>query len=204
MPHGLAVAPRFKVSPLELEVPLGRAVSIIDQHEVRTLLQAFGLHLHRFLVLADEGAREDFEGCCQKRYAGKYVPGSAEVQAAVLGVYGCYGGAAREPFAAAMNLLKPHVRQHELDSRSHRVAIYAEQFVRAAIRRRLVGADAKSVRDGLKDLFLLLDAVPAAPPPSLVHKRSVCGVHEADNPVIDMHWKVCRKAHDPVMSAKNG
>jgi hypothetical protein len=37
-----------------LEVPFGRAVRVVDQHQVRIVLQSFGLLLHRFAILLDE------------------------------------------------------------------------------------------------------------------------------------------------------
>src|SRR5580658_145449 len=46
-------------------------------------------------------------------------------------------------------------------------------------------AHAKAVGDGLEILVLLVDAVAAAPPPRLVDERSVGGIHEADDAVVD-------------------
>jgi len=48
-----------------------------------------------------------------------------------------------------------------------------------------VGAHAKSVRDGFEILFLFVNAVTAAPPPSLVDEGSVSGIHEANDAVVD-------------------
>ena len=48
-----------------------------------------------------------------------------------------------------------------------------------------MGAHAESVGDGLEIFLLLVDAVAAAPPPRLVNERSVRGIHEADDAVID-------------------
>ena len=46
-------------------------------------------------------------------------------------------------------------------------------------------AHAKTIGDRLEIFFLLVNAVPAAPPPCLVNERAVSGIHEADDAVID-------------------
>src|SRR5690242_18748676 len=48
---------------------------------------------------------------------------------------------------------------------------------------------AEPIRNRFELLLLLVDAVPRAPPPCLVHKRPVRGIHETDNSVIDSAWQ---------------
>src|SRR5438270_1254803 len=47
-------------------------------------------------------------------------------------------------------------------------------------------AHAEAVGDGLEILLLLVDAVAASPPPGLMDKGSVGGIHESDDSVINV------------------
>ena len=38
----------------QLEIPFGGTVGVVDQHEMRIVLQAFGLQFHRVAILFDE------------------------------------------------------------------------------------------------------------------------------------------------------
>ena len=44
----------------------------------------------------------------------------------------------------------------------------------------------KPIGDGLEMLFFFVDAVPAPPVPRLVHERSVRGIHQPDNSLVDV------------------
>jgi hypothetical protein len=44
----------FLVRGFQLEIPFGGAVGVVDQHEVRVVLKAFGLQFHGAAVLFDE------------------------------------------------------------------------------------------------------------------------------------------------------
>src|SRR6476660_7266589 len=51
-------------------------------------------------------------------------------------------------------------------------------------------AHAEAVGYRLKLLLLFVDAVAATPPPRLVNEWTVCGVHHADDSMIDAAWQV--------------
>src|SRR5689334_1588852 len=53
-----------------------------------------------------------------------------------------------------------------------------------------MGAHAEAVGNRLELLLLFVNAVAGSPPPGLVHKRTVRGVHQADNAVINTARKV--------------
>ena len=65
-----------------------------------------------------------------------------------------------------------------------------------------MGAHAESVGDGLEIFLFLVNAVAAAPPPRLVNERSVRGVHEADDAVIDADGHVGGQIRKLVVSAE--
>src|SRR5579863_322411 len=50
-----------------------------------------------------------------------------------------------------------------------------------------MGAHAKAVRNRFKVFLLLVNAVAAAPPPRLMHKRPMRRVHQPDDSVIDTY-----------------
>src|SRR5215469_7564789 len=51
-------------------------------------------------------------------------------------------------------------------------------------------AHTKAGGDWLELLLLFVNAVTGAPPPSLVHKRSMCRIHQPDNAMVDGAGKV--------------
>src|SRR6516162_7774887 len=54
-------------------------------------------------------------------------------------------------------------------------------------------AHAEAQGEGLEILLFLVNAPPAAPPPSLVDKRTVAGIHQSDDAVADIGWQVGRQ-----------
>src|SRR5256885_8899192 len=65
-------------------------------------------------------------------------------------------------------------------------------------------AHAKTVGDWLKALFFLVDAVPAAPPPGLVDKWTVCRIHQPNNAVIYAAREVSREVRQDILLAEGG
>ena len=63
-------------------------------------------------------------------------------------------------------------------------------------------AHAEAVRDRLKLLLLLVDAVPLPPPPRLVHKRPMRRVHQTDDAVVHAAGQVGLKMRDAVAPAE--
>ena len=61
MLHLCAGALGFQVGGFQLEIPFGGAVGVVDQHEVRIVLQAFGLEFHGAAVLLDEFRENKFQ-----------------------------------------------------------------------------------------------------------------------------------------------
>src|SRR5215469_13962265 len=61
---------------------------------------------------------------------------------------------------------------------------------------------AESLRDGLEILFLFVDAVSRTPPPSLMDKRSVRRVHEANDAVVDADWHFGLQVGELVLPAE--
>lgn len=59
--HRLAAQSGLQMGLFQLEVPLGGAVSVVNQHKVGIASETFGLHFHGSLVLTNEGAGEETE-----------------------------------------------------------------------------------------------------------------------------------------------
>ena len=57
--QGFARSARLDQIRLQREVPLGWAVGVVNQHQMRIVLQSFGLLDHRFLILAQKDFAED-------------------------------------------------------------------------------------------------------------------------------------------------
>ena len=67
-----AAAPSLiEPSLFQLEVPLGGAVGIIDQHQMRIMFQSFGLQFHRAAVLFDKFREDEFQESRCKREPAK-------------------------------------------------------------------------------------------------------------------------------------
>ena len=100
-----------------------------------------------------------------------------------------------EPVLPCLNRFIALVGENEIDGRRDRIRIgvEAQQLVRCAVRTGRVGAHAKTHRNGLKVLLLLMNTVPGAPPPCLMDKGTVGWIHEANDSVIDVAGQVGRE-----------
>src|SRR5712691_975582 len=65
-------------------------------------------------------------------------------------------------------------------------------------------AHPESVPDWLKLFFLFVNAVPASPEPRLVHKRPMRGIHQPDDPVVNVGRQLARKMRNLVLLTENG
>src|SRR5262249_16409782 len=66
-----------------------------------------------------------------------------------------------------------------------------------------VGAHPETMGNRLKGLLLLMNAMPAPPPPCLMHERSVRRIHQADDSVIDTHRHVRSEIGNLVLVAED-
>src|SRR5712692_873483 len=66
-----------------------------------------------------------------------------------------------------------------------------------------MSANTEAVGYGFEHLLFLVDAPATSPPPSLVDERSVSGIHEADDSVIDVTGQIRRKMGDAVTWAED-
>src|ERR1700727_2078166 len=65
-----------------------------------------------------------------------------------------------------------------------------------------MGAHAKAVRNRLEVFLLFMNTVAAAPPPSLMHKRSVRRIHQSNDAVIDTHRHVGGEISQLIFAAR--
>ena len=75
---------RFEISGLQLEIPFGGTIGIVNQHEMRIVLQAFGLQFHGAAILLDEFREDEFEQARAKRHPAEKIPGGDDVDAALV------------------------------------------------------------------------------------------------------------------------
>ena len=59
--HLCACTLRLEVRRFQLEIPLGGAVGVVDQHEVWIVLQTLRLVFHRLAILLDEFGKNKFQ-----------------------------------------------------------------------------------------------------------------------------------------------
>lgn len=76
--HGGAGAAGLEQISLQGEIPLGLTVGIVNEHQPRVVLQAFGLLDHGFLVLAQKRFRER----AKQENGDRQIPRGDEVDAA--------------------------------------------------------------------------------------------------------------------------
>ena len=74
----------FEVRGLELEIPFGGTVGVIDQHEMWIVLQAFGLEFHGAAVLLDKFGEDEFQQLGSEGQPAKKIPGGDDVNAALI------------------------------------------------------------------------------------------------------------------------
>ena len=92
MLHRIAGSFGFEVRGLELEVPFGRTVGVINQHEMRIVLQAFGLEFHGAAVLLDEFGENEFQQLRTEGEPAEEIPGGDDIDAALIPGDGRDGG----------------------------------------------------------------------------------------------------------------
>src|SRR5215469_12829966 len=76
MLHRFACTFGFKVCSFQLEIPFRGTVGVVDQHQVRIMLQAFGLKLHGAAVLLDKLCEDEFQQLRPKGERAENIPGS--------------------------------------------------------------------------------------------------------------------------------
>src|SRR6516225_1039791 len=82
---------------LQLEVPLRGPVGVIDEHQVRVVLQALGLLLHGFAVLLDELGKHELQQVGTEGQPAEQVPCRDHVDTASASGDGRDCGQGREP-----------------------------------------------------------------------------------------------------------
>src|SRR5262249_35869876 len=97
-------------SLLESEIPFGGTVGVVDQHQVRVVLQAFGLNFHSAAVLFDEFCEHEFQYLRPEWYPAKNIPGRDNVDAALTTRDRRDRGQAGKPILADADDLRTHVR----------------------------------------------------------------------------------------------
>src|SRR5439155_12762454 len=160
------------------------------------------LPLHGAPVLLDEHAREDPEQRDHKRHPAEDVPGGAKVNAAAIYGNGSHCRPAGEPIRSAPNFFETHIGQYELDGGSNRLAVNPKQLVKSAVGGGRVRLDTKAVGNGLEHLLLLVDAVPAPPPPGLMNEWTMGGVHQPDDAVVDVAGQLRCQPGNPIRRAE--
>jgi len=155
--------PRLQQISLQREIPLRRPVRIINQHQLRIMLQPFRLPDHRFLILSQKSLPKHPE---QKHRQKRQIPRGHKINPAQIPPHWRHRSPARKPHLPAVNLLQSHVRQDKINRSRHAFAGNPrQQLIRRAVRARRVRAHAKPVRYRLKPFLLFVNAVLAPPEP---------------------------------------
>jgi hypothetical protein len=84
MLHLTAGAFGFEMSRLQLKIPFRGTVRIVDQHEMRIMLQALGLQFHGAAILLNEFREDKLQQLRAKRQPAKNVPRCDDVDAALI------------------------------------------------------------------------------------------------------------------------
>lgn len=119
MLHPTAGALRFKVRGLQLKVPFGGAVGVIDQHEMGIVLQAFGLELHGAAVLLDEFGEDEFQQFWTEGQPAKKIPGGNDIDTALVARDGRDGGERGKPVLPCTDGFAAQVGEGEIDGRGN-------------------------------------------------------------------------------------
>jgi hypothetical protein len=181
--HRQSAAPRLNQILLQRKIPFRRTVRVINQHQLRIMLQSFRLPNHRFLILPQKYLRKDAKHRNRKRQ----IPRRDKIDPAQIPANRRHRRAARKPQLPTSVDLRPDIREHEINGRRHSfTSHFRQQLVRRAVRAWLVRAHPKSIWNRLKLFRLLMNAGLAPPEPRLMHKRPVRRVHQSDYPVIDV------------------
>src|SRR5712692_1196438 len=194
MHHRRARPPRLDQVGLQREIPLRRPVRIVDQHQPRVMLQSLRLPDHRLLILAEKNLAEDPENRNRQK---KQIPSRHEIDPAKVPPHWRHRCSAGEPHLPAAVFFRADIRQHKVDRGRHRLAgNFLQQLVRRAVRARRMRAHPESVRNRLELLGFLVNARTFPPEPRLMHKRSMRGVHQPDNSVVNVRRQLARKMRD--------
>src|ERR1700723_1468192 len=205
MAHWLAGALGFQMRRLQLEIPARLAIGIIHQHHAILVLQTERLLFDHFTVLANETRAKHMNNERDDREPGKNVPCGDEIQAAEIVADRRDRGTARQPVPASANLLEALIGQYEVDRGGGRFAgDELQELVGRAIGGGCVRAHAKTVGNRLELFGFLADASPAAPPPRLMHERTVSRVHQSDDAVVHAARQIGPETRHLVAWAKRG
>ena len=117
MLHLASCAFRFEMSGLQLEIPFCGTVGVVDQHEVRIVLQAFGLQFHSAAVLLDEFCEDKLQQLRTEGHPAENVPRRHHVDAALITRDRSDRGERREPVLPCPDSFFAQVRQDEVDRR---------------------------------------------------------------------------------------
>ena len=79
-----AIFLHFQHGVLQPEIPLRRTVCVVDQHEVRIVLQALGLEFHGAAILLHEFREDEFQQLRAEGNPAKQIPGGYYVDAALV------------------------------------------------------------------------------------------------------------------------
>ena len=74
----------IEIGLLELEIPLGGTIGVVDQHEMGIVFQTFRLLFHGLAILLDELGKNELQQLGAERHPAKDVPGGDYVDAAMI------------------------------------------------------------------------------------------------------------------------
>jgi hypothetical protein len=196
----------LEIGLLELEIPLGGTIGVVDQHEMGIVLQTFRLSFHGLAILLDELGKNELQQLGAERHPPEDIPGGDYVDAALAARNRRDGRQAREPVLPCLDGLPTHVWEREVDGGRDGigVGVELEQLVGRTVGAGRMRTHAEALRDRLKGLLFLVNGIAAAPPPGLVDKRTVRRVHEADDAVVDTAGQVGGQVGDFVFVAEGG
>src|SRR4051794_17109890 len=126
MLHLCSSATRFQIGLLQLEVPLRGTVRIIDQHEVRIVLQSLSLILHRLAILLNKFREYKLQQPGPPRQPAKDVPCRDHVDSTMAAGDRSDGRQTGEPVLARLYRLHPQVWKNKVDRRADRGRIGIE------------------------------------------------------------------------------
>lgn len=94
MGSGRAGALRFEMRGLELEIPFGGTIRVVNQHQMRIRFQADRLFGHRVGILRDKPRPKNFDDESDDGHIAQDVPCRAEIETAKIAANGRDDGAA--------------------------------------------------------------------------------------------------------------
>ena len=142
--------------------------------------------LHRLPVLLDEFRKHKLQQLRAEGKPAEKIPAATTSMRQWLRVIGVTVVNEENQYLPGADSFQPQIRQNEINRCRDRlgVRIQPQQFVGRAVGTGSMRAHAEAVGNGLEILLLLVDAVPAAPPPGLMDERSMRGIHQSDDSVI--------------------